>query len=189
MSTGALQRYTVEEYLARERAAETKSEFYDGEIFAMAGGSEAHNLIAGNLIRDVGTGLRGRSCRVYPSDMRVKVPTGLYTYPDVTVVCGQPEFEGDRRDILLNPIVIFEVLSPSTEGYDRGKKFEHYRQLPSLEAYIVVAQDRSSIEHFGRQSDGSWVLTAPSDGKLAIPALGVELSVDAAYDQVEFTND
>lgn len=184
MSTEALKRYTVEEYLALERVAETKSEFFDGEIFAMAGGSEAHNLIAGNLIGELHGALRGGRCRVYPSDMRVKTPTGLYTYPDASVMCGKPEFEGDRQDILLNPVVIFEVLSPSTEAYDRGRKFQNYREIPSLMAYVLVSQDRTLMEQFARGADGAWAFTAASTGSLEIPALEIALNVEEIYAHV-----
>jgi Uma2 family endonuclease len=185
MSTEALKRYTVEEYLALERVAETKSEFFDGEIFAMAGGSEAHSHIAANLIRRVGNALDGRPCRVYTSDMRVKTPTGLYTYPDASVMCGKPEFEGDQRDILLNPVVIFEVLSPSTEAYDRGRKFQNYREIPSLMAYVLVSQDRKLMEQFARGAVGTWSYTAASTGSLEIPALEITLNVEEIYEHVE----
>ena len=125
--------FTPAEYLALERAADAKSEYLDGEIVAMTGGSRAHSLIAANLVRELGNALRERPCEVYGSDLRVSVAlAGLYAYPDVTVVCGQPTFTDDERDTLENPTVIVEVLSPSTEGLDRGAKFTRYRRLPSL---------------------------------------------------------
>jgi Uma2 family endonuclease len=185
----ARRRLSVDEYLDIERAAETKSEFYDGEMFAMAGASEPHNLISLNIGAELRAALRQRGCRVYPSDMRVKCPTGLYTYPDVTVVCSEPRFEGSKRDNLLNPLVIVEVLSPSTEAYDRGKKFEHYRTIPSLQAYVLVASDRRSVEHFARQDQGGWLLSEPIDGTIAISALDCALSLDEIYDLVELPAD
>src|SRR5262249_39888199 len=127
MSTPTKSRFTPEEYLALERAAERRSEYYAGEIFAMGGASRKHIVIVANISGQLWSQLKGRPCRVYPNDMRVKVsPTGLYTYPDVAVVCGLDQFDDDHQDTLLNPTVIIEVLSKSTEAYDRGKKFEHY---------------------------------------------------------------
>ena len=132
MSSAATKiRFTAQEYLALERKSETRNEYYNGEIFAMAGASREHNLIVGNLLRDIGNQLEDRPCESYPSDMRVSIEaTGLYTYPDVAVVCGEPRFQDREVDTLLNPTVIIEVLSPSTEAYDRGVKFRHYRAHP-----------------------------------------------------------
>ena len=139
MSTAPKTYLTQADYLHRERAAEGKSEFYRGEMFAMAGASREHNLIVGNLVTSLNLQLRDRDCQVYPSDMRVKVsPTGLYTYPDVSVACENPEFEDAQGDTLLNPRVLVEVLSDSTEAYDRGPKFEQYRQLASLRDYLLI---------------------------------------------------
>jgi Uma2 family endonuclease len=164
MATLAQQRLTAAEYLAIERAAEYKSEFYNGEMFAMAGASEEHNLITSNVIREPSTQVKGRPWRVYPNDMRVKVSeTGLYTYPDVTVVCGDRKLEDDRRDTLLNPTLIVEVLSPPTEAYDRGERFAQYRRLASLREYLLIAQDRPRIERYTRQGEGDqWLLTEVS---------------------------
>ncbi len=131
-----------QEYLAMERQAETKSEYYAGEVFAMAGASRKHNLIVPNLAYLLVGQLKSRSCEVYNSDMRVKVSaTGLYTYPDLAVVCGKPRFDDDQEDTLLNPTVIVEVLSKSTEAYDRGEKFAMYRALESMTDYLLIAQD------------------------------------------------
>jgi Uma2 family endonuclease len=139
MSTAANKRYTPEEYLALERAAPFKSEYLGGEIFAMAGTSKEHVRIARNLIAALHDQLRNSPCEVFGSDLRVKVSrTGLYTYPDVTIACADLEFEDERVDTLLNPRVIFEILSDSTEAYVRGKKFHHYRQIPSLMEYVLV---------------------------------------------------
>ncbi len=131
--------WTPAEYLAWERAAPDKHEFLGGEIFAMAGASFAHNKIVGNIVGELRDALRDRPCDVTPSDLRVKIPAvGLYTYPDAVVVCGEPQFEDDKLDTLLNPTVIVEVLSDSTEAYDRGKKFRYYRTIPSLRDYVLV---------------------------------------------------
>lgn len=188
MSTAAVKRYSVEGYLALERASEIKHEYYDGEIFAMAGASLPHNLIVGNLVGELRSALKNRDCVVFPSDMRVQCPTGLYTYPDVSIVCGPSELADDHQDMLLNPLVLIEVLSPSTEAYDRGKKFGHYKTIPSLREYVVVAQDRASIDHFARQEDGRWLMTSVSELSewLVLPA--VEVSVPAAeiYAKVDF---
>lgn len=188
MST-ALKRLSVTDYLTFERASDTKHEFFDGEVFAMAGASEPHNLIAGNLIGELRNALRQSPCRVYPSDMRVVLPTGLRTYPDVVVVCDKPQFEDDRHDTLLNPLVIFEVLSPSTELYDRTRKFAHYRTCPSLREYVLVSQDQSLVEHFARQPEtGQWLLTAHDslDADLELPALQIRIPLREVFAKVEF---
>ena len=180
---------TPEEYLAKERKAEYKSEYSGGEIFAMSGATRAHNLIAGNVSRETGNQLRDRPCEVYQSDMRVKVsPTGLYAYPDVEVVCDQPQFEDAEVDTLLNPTVLFEVLSESTEDYDRGKKFEHYRTLESLQEYVLVAQEKCHVEQFTRQPDGRWILWETNDPEavLELGSIGCELKLSEIYAKVEF---
>jgi Uma2 family endonuclease len=188
MSTGALKRYTVEEYLARERVAESKSEFFDGELFAMAGGSKSHNVICFNLIRRLGNALDRKPCQGFPSDMRVVTPTGLYTYPDASVACGPAEFQDDREDVLLNPVVLFEVLSPSTESYDRGRKFQNYQSIPSLKEYILISQDRPLVEHFTRQAEtNTWLLESYTEGEFPLPSLGVSLTVNDLYENVEFS--
>jgi Uma2 family endonuclease len=146
---------TEDEYLAIERLAEFRSEFYNGEMFALAGASRRHNRIVTNLVIALGTQLRYRPCNVYSNDMRVRVAnTGLFTYPDVVVTCGEEEFADDEQDTLLNPLVIFEVLSDSTEAYDRGKTFEHYQSIESLSTYVLVAQDAPRIERYVGQDDG-----------------------------------
>jgi Uma2 family endonuclease len=133
---------SVEEYLEFERASETKHEYYGGEVLAMAGASYDHNTIVGNIFATLHAQLRGKPCRVNFSDIRVPIPdSGLFTYPDLTVVCGPPQFRDERRDSLLNPKVIIEVLSPSTESHDRGKKFQHYRTIASLDEYVLIAQE------------------------------------------------
>ena len=150
-----------EGYLALERAAEFKSEFYDGRMVAMAGAREPHNLVAFNASVAIGRRLTG-SCRGYTSDMKVRVPAGFNFYPDVSVACAEPQFHDSGNDILLNPILIVEVLSPSTEAVDRGRKFELYRTIPSLRAYLLIAQDRVQVDLYLRQDDNRWVLTSVS---------------------------
>jgi Uma2 family endonuclease len=189
MSSVALKRYTVAEYLAMERASETKHEYFDGEIFAMAGASEPHNLIAWNIGGELHHRLKNGSCRAYVSDMRVRCPSGLRTYPDVSVVCGGPQFEDDRRDTLLNPLAIFEVLSPSTEKYDRGNKFENYQAIPSLREYVLIHQDRMRVEHFSRREGGDeWVLRVITDPASAVrfQSLDCEVPLSELYAKVEF---
>jgi Uma2 family endonuclease len=189
MSSAAVQSHlTPEEYLALERKATTKSEYLNGQTYAMAGASREHNLIAGNVFGELRFQLRERACEAYINDMRVKIsPTGLYTYPDVVVVCEEPRFEDSNIDTLLNPNVLVEVLSPSTEAYDRGEKSAHYRQLESLQEYILVAQDRVHIEHYLRQGT-RWLLTEFSDldDVFHLVSIGCELSLLEIYAKVEF---
>jgi len=187
-STAMQPHYTPEEYLMLERKADYKSEYVNGQIIAMAGASRIHNLIAGNLYREVSQQLRGRPCEAYISDMRVKVShTGLYTYPDVVVVCGEIRFEDVDNDTLLNPTVIVEVLSTSTEAYDRGEKFAHYRRLESLQAYALVAQDQVRIEHYVRQG-AQWVLSEAStlDETVLFAAIDCDVALRDVYDKVQF---
>jgi Uma2 family endonuclease len=186
MASDPRPRVSPEDYLAMERRSETRSEYLDGEIFAMTGASERHNLLAGNLYTAFRAQLRPRGCRVYVSDMRVKISaTGLYTYPDVIVVCGTPQFESAEVDTLLNPQVIVEILSKSTEDYDRGTKFVHYRSLPSLAEYLLVAQDRVHVEHHLRQNEG-WLLTETDrlEDLLELPSVGARLDVAEVYDGI-----
>lgn len=184
MSANAVARktWTADAYLAWERASPQKHELFDGEVFAMAGASEEHNLIVANILRELGNLFRKRPCKVYPSDMRVKAPTGLYTYPDVSAICGRPDFEDAELDTLLNPTVLFEVLSESTELYDRGKKFASYRTIPSLRDYVLVSQDSVSIEHFTRQADGTWNLREIRAGqRLELASIEGAIEVDEIY--------
>ena len=172
VSSSPARKISPAEYLEAERAAETKSEYYAGQVFAMTGASLAHNWIVASLIRVLGRQLEGTRCGVLPSDMRLHiVATGLYTYPDVTIVCGAPELGDEHRDTLLNPTVLIEVLSPSTESYDRGHKAEHYRQIPSLQEYLIVRQDAPRIERYRRLGEREWTLTE---------AIGLEESVQLA---------
>ena len=189
MSSQVKTRYTPEEYLALERRAQYKSEYFAGEIVALTGGSRWHNLIVTNVVRELSLQLKGGSCLTFPSDMRVKVrSTGLYTYPDVTVVCGKAEFEDEQIDTLLNPTVIVEVLSKSTEGYDRGEKFGHYRKLESLMEYVLIAQRRHQIEHFLRQPDNQqWLLSEADhlEDAVQLPSIRCRLALAEVYDKVE----
>jgi len=183
---------TAADYLAAERAGKTKHEYVAGQVYAMAGASERHNLVAGNTFASLHAQLRRRSCNVYPSDMRVKTRAmGLYTYPDLSVVCGTPQFEDERRDTLLNPTVIVEVLSPTTENYDRGRKFQHYRTMPSLVEYVLIAQDALHVEHYARQADGRWLLAEADgpDGVIQLAAIGCELALADVYEKVEFEDE
>lgn len=191
MAMPATLTYTPDEYLALERASAHKSEYLDGRIVAMSGGSRNHSLIAAQLIRHLGNQLDGRPCEVHGSDMRVKVfDHVLYTYPDVTAICGEPLFEDTFGDTLLNPTVIFEVPSPTTEAYDRGEKFARYRRLPSLIEYVLVSQDRTRIERFTRDGD-DWVLTAFDglDTTVAFVSIGCEVRLDDVYAKVQWDED
>ena len=180
---------TPEEYLAIERKATYKSEYIDGGMVAMTGASRQHNLIAFNITREISQQLRGRPCEGYASDMRVRVPsTRLYTYPDVVVVCGEPQFEDDYVDTLLNPTLIIEVLSESTELYDRSKKFGFYRTIVSLGEYLLVAQDECRVEQYVKQPDGRWLLSEyPAlEDVIELVSIGCKLSLREVYEKVTF---
>ena len=181
--------YTVEEYLALEREAEFKSEYIDGYIVAMAGASERHNLIVTNTVRELSNQLKGRDCRVYSSDMRIDLrERELFAYPDVVVVCGAPQLSDERRDNLRNPVVIIEVLSPSTESYDRGLKFIKYRRIESLQEYLLVSQEEARIEHYVRQPNGDWLMSefAGLDASVHLPSINCELKLAEVFDKVTF---
>ena len=181
---------TPEQYLAIERAAEYKSEYYAGEMFAMSGAREAHNLIQGNLYVELRRQLRQRACRFYTSDMRVRVnASGLYTYPDATALCGGPLFLDDIRDTLLNPHLIVEILSPSTEAYDRGRKFGHYRTVESLREYLLISAERVSAELFIRQADGRWLLSAATQMEevFDLQSIGCRIALADLYEDVDLT--
>jgi Uma2 family endonuclease len=180
---------TPEEYLAREREAEIKSEYYDGETFAMAGGSEEHSLIAVNVAGTLNSRLADRPCKVYNSDMRVQVEAeGPYAYPDVSVVCGEAEFADEKKDTLVNPTVIVEVLSPTTEAWDRGGKFERYQQRASLQEYVLIAQDRPRVERYRRHGDAEWLLTVAVglEARLTLASIGCDLALVEIYRKVAF---
>jgi Uma2 family endonuclease len=180
------QKMTAQAYLLGERLAETKHEYFNGDVYAMAGASRNHTLISGNVYAALHTQLRQKTCAVYQSDMRVKVSTsGLYTYPDVVVTCGVEQFEDDHSDTLLNPMVIIEVLSPSTESYDRGQKFKFYRSLPSLTDYLLISQEVARIDHFTRQADG-WLLTDSEGltGEIRLASIDCVLKLADVYEKI-----
>jgi Uma2 family endonuclease len=179
---------TPEQYLAIERQAETKSEYLDGEMFAMSGASRKHNLIVMNLGREISTQLKDKPCEAYSNDQRVRVlATGLYTYPDLVVACDEPRFEDQELDTLLNPTLIIEVLSPSSEAYDRGKKFEHYQALSSLAEYVLVSQDEPRVEQFLRQDGNRWLLTVAAglEASIVLPSIQCELALAEVYLKVK----
>jgi Uma2 family endonuclease len=176
------------EYLNEERKALNKSEYYKGEIFAMAGASEVHNAIVGAILGELYGFLKGKSCKVYPSDLRVhNNKSSLYTYPDVTIVCGKPEFTDDAFDTILNPTVLIEVLSPSTENYDRGVKFKLYRSIPSLKNYVIVSSTEYAAEIFTRMENDEWKLNTAKEksGQIHISAIDYDLSLSDIYAQVD----
>jgi Uma2 family endonuclease len=179
---------TPEEYLAAERAADHKSEYFNGAVFAMAGCSPAHNRITTNLNREVDTLLYDGPCVTYNGDQRVRIPaTGLYTYPDLVVVCGEAEYDGPDPETLLNPTLIVEVLSPSTEAYDRGAKFLHYQSLPSLQEYVLIAQDRPLIERYVRRgSSWEYINYKGMDAALPLNCTEDEISFTRLYNRVTF---
>jgi Uma2 family endonuclease len=180
----ALNRITPQEYLIRERQASTKSEFYRSEVVEMVRGTANHSLIAANFVREAGNALKDKPCAVFNSDLRVQVQsTGLYTSPDATIVCGELEFDDDQRDTLLNPTVIAEVLSDSTEKYDRGKKSNHYRQITSLKELILIAQDRPHAERFTRQPNGDWLFHEQKEmtADFELKSLGISVAMSELY--------
>ncbi len=188
MSSQLKTKLTAQEYLAIERAAEVKSEFYDGEMFLMSGASRKHNLVAGNVFGELRNQLRGKPCEAYIADMRVRISaTGLYTYPDVVVACGELQFDDKELDTLLNPTLIVEVLSKSTAFYDKGGKFEHYRTLESLKEYLVVAQNRYGLEHHVKQADGRWLLedVRGIEQKVKLESIHCTLDLREVYERVE----
>jgi len=179
-----------EEYLALEREALDKHEYFDGEIFDMAGTSEEHANISSNINVSLHFQLKKRPCKSYQSDLRVHIPkTGLYTYPDVLVVCGKPQLLEDAYlDIILNPILIVEVLSPSTADYDKGAKFDHYRTIDSLKEYVLVWQDKKRVARYTKQTDGSWTLNdfIGEDAEVDLSSIDCRLSIEDIYDKVDF---
>jgi len=187
VSTQPKIRVTPEEYLARERYAEIKSEYFDGEIFPMPGVHREHSSLVINLVAELRDQFLDRPCEVHGPELRVKVsPTGLYTYPDVIVVCGELQFDDDM-DTLMNPQVLIEVLSESTESYDRGRKFAHYRTIDSLREYILVSQTEPRMERYARQDDGSWVYSEVTDpaGSMELVSIACRLPLARIYHKVD----
>ncbi len=180
---------TAGEYLKAERKAEHKHELMNGVIITMAGASLKHNQIVSNLIRDIGGFLKGKSCTVYPSDLRVNIPTiNSFTYPDLTIVCGKPELLDNQMDTLLNPAVIIEVLSPSTESYDRGNKFFTYQQIFSLKEYILVDSKTEQIQTITKKDDGLWKFETITDinASITIHTIDQQILLSDIYDSVVF---
>jgi len=189
MASPPITKVTAEEYLALDRAAEFRSELLDGEMVAMSGGSRRHSRLKMKLAGEIYAALRGPSCQAFDSDLRVRVSSQMYTYPDLSVVCGKPMPGDDREDILLNPTVIFEVLSPSTEYYDRGIKFRRYREIEALRDYVLVDQDQIRIEQFTRGDANTWTFRdhqRPED-VLRIASIGISLLLASIYEGIEFT--
>ena len=191
MASAAAQTYlSPEEYLAFERKATTKHEYLNGQIVAMSGASFAHNFITVNIATSLNVQLMEGECRVATSDMRVKVTQiNSYFYPDVVVVCGEPRAEDDTFDTLLNPTLIVEVLSPSTEGYDKGEKFEHYQQIASLKDYILISQDEIRVEHYRRQ-ESEWLRSEfrELEDVLSLLSINCELRLQDVYRRVEIAS-
>jgi Uma2 family endonuclease len=180
--------YTIEEYLKLERASELKHEYDSGKIIAMAGATRAHNLITGNVARCLGNQLEGTPCETYSNDMRVRTrPTG-YVYPDVVVVCDEPQFDDAELDTLLNPTVVIEVLSKSSEARDRGEKFSDYRAIESVKDIVFVSQHRARVEHYARQGNDEWILHDVSDpaGAIVLSSIGCILTLAEIYKRVAF---
>ncbi len=184
MHPKTIARMSYVEYVALETSSDVRHEFLEGEVFAMAGGTPEHAALAAAIIGELRTALRGRPCRVYSSDARVRVrETGLATYPDVTVVFGRLETDVEDPDAITNPVLLVEVLSESTEAYDRGTKAAHYRKLASLREYVLVCQDERRIEVFRRTEHDRWELTEARPGKHAeLESLGVSLDVSLIYE-------
>jgi Uma2 family endonuclease len=175
-------RYTRAEYIAFERASNARHEYLDGAIYAMAGGSREHAVIAGNAIAALHVALRDRPCAVHTSDLRIRVvDTGLETYPDASVVCGRAEIDPDDPHVVLNPIVLVEVTSPSTEAYDRGEKLRHYEHIPSLREVVIISHRERLVEVIRREDDGSWSRHEARRGSARLTSLGCELVVDEIY--------
>jgi Uma2 family endonuclease len=177
-----------EEYREREKTSEVKHEYFRGEIFAMSGGSNAHAVIGGNIVCELKTKLRGTDYRPINSQQMIKVEaTGLHTYPDVSVYCHDARFEGKSDQVLLTPVAIFEVLSPSTANYDRGEKFDHYKQMPSLQDYVLIAQERMAVDHFQRLENGDWLLRSANqpEAGITLSSIGVTLELKEIYDDVD----
>ncbi|GAB2767737.1 Uma2 family endonuclease [Rhabdobacter roseus] len=181
--------YTAAEYLELEREADYKSEYFQGEIFAMAGVGHNHNRIVENLSIEVGTFFKGKSCRTYSSDQRIHIPaSGLYTYPDLIVVCGPNRYLDEKKDTLLNPVVLVEVLSESTEAYDRGQKFHFYRSIPTLQEYVLINARAVAAEVFRKNEEGLWTLASEAydlGGRIELASVGLTLAMQDVYAQTE----
>ena len=183
--------FSVKDYLDFERYTPEKHEFLDGSVYAMAGESPTHSTICFNLYTNIGSQLRGKRCRGFSPNMKVATnDKGLYSYPDLAVVCGKPVYHDEKGDVLLNPTVIFEVLSPSTESYDRGEKFLRYTNfIETLQDYVLISQDEPLIEHYAKQENGGWKKTEIRglDANLRLDSVECEIPLDELYDLIEFS--
>jgi Uma2 family endonuclease len=191
MSTLTVTHVTPEEYLAAERLSETRSEYLDGGVFPMPGGGRNHNQITLNLALELGTQLRTTPCRVLWMDLKVRMPDSRkFCYPDLVVVCAELQFHDDRKDVILNPDLVVEVLSPSTEAFDRGAKFRAYQTMESLKEYLLVSQGKPLIEQYLRNDDGEWRYGAAEglESALTLPSIGCTLNLGAVYDKVDFNS-
>jgi Uma2 family endonuclease len=193
MSALPKRRYSLEEYLELDKNSEERYEYFDGEVVAMAGAKLSHNRVARNMIRSLENKLDGTDCEVLPADMRIKVPTALpYRYPDLVVVCGEPMIEDlQGQEMLLNPLLIVEVLSESTEAYDQGRKFTAYQSIPSFREYLLVAQDRPHVIQYVRQASGKWLRTDIEglDETLTLETINCTLTLAEIYRRVKFPSE
>ena len=187
MSLASQPQLTPHEYLARERKSVQKHEYFRGGVFAMAGASTNHNRLVRNVLTQLDSQLRGTDCEVFPSDLRLRCPAGLFTYPDLQVGCGPPDYFDDHQDTVTNPRLIVEVLSKSTERYDRGQKFEFYRDIVSLAEYVLVSYREHLIERFVRQAHG-WLLSEAkgSGATIELAAISCTLQLADTYRDVDF---
>lgn len=191
MTTQTVTYVTPEEYLAAERLSETRSEYLDGGVYPMTGGTVNHNQITINLILELGAQLRSSNCRVHATDLKLGLPDSRkFFYPDVMVVCGELQYHDERRDVILNPDIVIEVLSSSTEAFDRGAKFRAYRTIESLKEYVLVSQDKPLVEQYLKNGDGSWQYTAVEglESSLALASVECRLNLGAVYDKVDFNS-
>ena len=181
-------RFTPDEYLEFERKAEIRHEYIDGHVYAMSGESRHHSRVNVNLIREVSTQLKGKGCEAFSPNMKVRSLSTSYSYPDLSVVCGEAAFHDNYGDVLVNAKVIFEILSPSTESYDRGKKFLRYQAIETFTDYILISQDEPYIEHRARQSNGQWTITWATglESNLYLASIECELKLSEIYDRVVF---
>jgi Uma2 family endonuclease len=189
MSTLTVTHVTPEEYLAAERLSETRSEYLDGGVYPMTGASANHSRIVFDVGAELDLQLSGRGCEVFVIDMKVRLPgSRKFFYPDVVIVCGDLQYHDERKDIITNPDLVVEVLSPSTEAFDRGAKFEAYRTVESLKEYVLVAQDRPFVEQFVRSEAGKWEYAAAIglESSLTLPSIECMLNLAAVYKRVEF---
>ncbi len=191
MNAEPILKYTAEEYLELEEASLEKNEFYKGEIFAMAGASIPHNEIVANTLVDIGSYLKDKKCRIYPSDLRIhSIANSLYTYPDISIICNEIETIGKRKNTVTNPTVLIEVLSKTTQDYDRGAKFKLYRDIESLKEYILISSLETLVEKYDKQADGSWVLHEykSETDTFTITSIDLLITVKDLYRNVDFEN-